>query len=85
MRINIYHGQNNDIDIKNGVNAETNGIDGVKNGTNGIGKGVDEKAYIDKDLPEHIQKLLNVIAENPTETQAQYNFRLTELKVKDAS
>ena len=33
-------------------------------------------AYTDKVFPEHIQKLLKIIAENPTETQAQYAEKL---------
>lgn len=83
MRINIYRGQNNAIGIKNGVIADDNnidgtknGIDGVENGANGIENGVDEVTYTDKNLPDHIQKLLKIIAENPTETQAQYTEKL---------
>ena len=72
MRINIYRGQNNDNNIKNGVNADADSIDGVENGTNDIKNDVDEAAYTDKVFPDHIQKLLKIIAENPTETQAQY-------------
>ena len=76
LRINIYRGQNNDNNIKNGVNADTNSIDGVENGTNDIKNDVDEVAYTDKVFPNHIQKLLKIIAENPTETQAQYAEKL---------
>lgn len=76
LRINIYRGQNNDNNIKNGVNADTNSIDGVENGTNDIKNDVDEVAYTDKVFPDHIQKLLKIIAENPTETQAQYAEKL---------
>ncbi len=76
LRINIYRGQNNAIGIKNGVNIDDNGIDDVENGINGIGNGVDEVTYTDKNLPDHIQKLLKIIAENPTETQAQYAEKL---------
>ena len=76
LRINIYRGQNNDNNIKNGVNADTNSIDGVENGTNDIKNDVDEAAYTDKVFPDHIQKLLKIIAENPTETQAQYAEKL---------
>ena len=76
LRINIYRGQNNDNNIKNGVNADTNSIDGVENGTNDIKNDVDEVAYTDKVFPDQIQKLLKIIAENPTETQAQYAEKL---------
>ena len=80
MRINIYREQNNAISIKNGVDTEKNGIDGVKNGTdgvkNGIENGVDEVLYTDKDLSDHIQKLLKIITKYPTETQAQYAEKL---------
>ena len=80
LRINIYREQNNTISIKNGVDTEKNGIDGVKNGTdgvkNGIRNGVDEVLYTDKDLPDHIQKLLKIITKYPTETQAQYAEKL---------
>ena len=69
-------GQNNDNNIKNGVNADTNSIYGVENGTNDIKNDVDEVAYTDKVFPDHIQKLLKIIAENPTETQAQYAEKL---------
>lgn len=68
LRINIYRGQNNANDIKNGANGANDvnfGVDGVKNGAN-------ELAYTDKDIPDQIQRLLKLIAENPTETQAQY-------------
>lgn len=73
LRINIYREQNNAISIKNGVDTEKNGIDGVKNG---IGNGVDEVLYTDKDLSDHIQKLLKIITKYPTETQAQYAEKL---------
>ena len=73
LRINIYREQNNTISIKNGVDTEKNGIDGVKNG---IRNGVDEVLYTDKDLPDHIQKLLKIITKYPTETQAQYAEKL---------
>lgn len=73
LRINIYREQNNTISIKNGVDTEKNGIDGVKNG---IGNGVDEVLYTDKDLSDHIQKLLKIITKYPTETQAQYAEKL---------
>ena len=80
LRINIYREQNNAISIKNGVDTEKNGIDGVKNGTdgvkNGIENGVDEVLYTDKDLSDHIQKLLKIITKYPTETQAQYAEKL---------
>lgn len=80
MRINIYRGQINNTDIKNGVNEDENGADGigdgVKNGADGIKDGVDEAVYADNNLPAHIQKLLKIIAENPTETQAQYAEKL---------
>ncbi len=76
LRINIYRGQNNDNNIKNGVKADTNGIDGVEIGANDIKNDVDEVAYTDKVFPDHIQKLLKIIAENPTETQAQYAEKL---------
>lgn len=69
LRINIYRGQNSAIDAQNGVN-------GVDSGTNDIKNGVDEAVYSVKDLPDHIQKLLKIIAENPTETQAQYAEKL---------
>ena len=65
-----------DNNIKNGVNADTNGIDGVEIGANDIKNDVDEVAYTDKVFPDHIQKLLKIIAENPTETQAQYAEKL---------
>lgn len=65
-----------DNNIKNGVNVDTNSIDGVGIGANGIKNDVDEVAYIDKVFPDHIQKLLKIIAENPTETQAQYAEKL---------
>ena len=65
-----------DNNIKNGVNADTNGIDGVEIGANDIKNDVDEAAYTDKVFPDHIQKLLKIIAENPTETQAQYAEKL---------
>ncbi len=76
LRINIYRGQNNDNNIKNGVNVDANSIDGVEIGTNDIKNDVDEAAYTDKVFPDHIQKLLKIIAENPTETQAQYAEKL---------
>ena len=76
LRINIYRGQNNDNNIKNGVNVDANSIDGVEIGTNDIKNDVDEVAYTDKVFPDHIQKLLKIIAENPTETQAQYAEKL---------
>ena len=76
LRINIYRGQNNDNNIKNGVKADTNGIDGVEIGASDIKNDVDEVAYTDKVFPDHIQKLLKIIAENPTETQAQYAEKL---------
>ena len=76
LRINIYRGQNNDNNIKNGVNVDTNSIDGVEIGANDIKNDVDEVAYTDKVFPDHIQKLLKIIAENPTETQAQYAEKL---------
>ena len=80
LRINIYREQNNAISIKNGVDTEKNGIDGVKNGTdgvkNGIENGVDEVLYTDKNLSDHIQKLLKIITKYPTETQAQYAEKL---------
>ena len=60
-----------DNNIKNGVNVDANSIDGVEIGTNDIKNDVDEVAYTDKVFPDHIQKLLKIIAENPTETQAQ--------------
>lgn len=62
LRINIYRGQNNDI--------------GVNNGVNGVKTDVNDAVYADKNLPDHIQKLLKLIAENPTETQAQYAEKL---------
>ena len=65
-----------DNNIKNGVNVDTNSIDGVGIGTNDIKNDVDEVAYTDKVFPDHIQKLLKIIAENPTETQAQYAEKL---------
>ena len=65
-----------DNNIKNGVNADANGIDGVEIGANDIKNDVDEAAYTDKVFPDHIQKLLKIIAENPTETQAQYAEKL---------
>ena len=65
-----------DNNIKNGVNVDTNSIDGVEIGANDIKNDVDEAAYTDKVFPDHIQKLLKVIAENPTETQAQYAEKL---------
>ena len=76
LRINIYRGQNNDNNIKNGVNVDANSIDGVEIGTNDIKNDVDEVAYTDKVFPDYIQKLLKIIAENPTETQAQYAEKL---------
>ena len=76
LRINIYRRQNNDNNIKNGVNVDANSIDGVEIGTNDIKNDVDEVAYTDKVFPDHIQKLLKIIAENPTETQAQYAEKL---------
>ena len=76
LRINIYRGQNNAIDIKNGINAEKKGIVGVKNDTDGIKNGVYEVIYTAKDLPDQMQKLLEIITENPTETQAQYAEKL---------
>ena len=76
LHINIYRGQNNDNNIKNGVNVDANSIDGVEIGTNDIKNDVDEVAYTDKVFPDHIQKLLKIIAENPTETQAQYAEKL---------
>ena len=76
LRINIYRGQNNANGIKTGVNIDSNGIDDAENGTNGIENGVDKVTYIDKNLPDHIRKLLKIIAENPTETQAQYAEKL---------
>lgn len=69
-------GQNNDNNIKNGVNADADSIDGVENGASDIKNDVDEVAYTDKVFPDHIQKLLKIIAENPTETQAQYAEKL---------
>lgn len=65
-----------DNNIKNGVNVDTNSIDGVEIGANDIKNDVDEAAYTDKVFPDHIQKLLKIIAENPTETQAQYAEKL---------
>ena len=65
-----------DNNIKNGVNVDTNSIDGVEIGANDIKNDVDEVAYTDKVFPDHIQKLLKIIAENPTETQAQYAEKL---------
>lgn len=62
LRINIYRGQNNDI--------------GVNNGVNGVKTDVNDAVYADKNLPDHIQKLLKLIVENPTETQAQYAEKL---------
>ena len=76
LRINIYRGQNNDNNIKNSVKLDANGIDGVEIGANDIKNDVDEAAYTDKVFPDHIQKLLKIIAENPTETQAQYAEKL---------
>ena len=76
LRINIYRGQNNANGIKTGVNIDDNGIDDVKNGANGIKTGVNEVTYTDRTLPDHIEKLLKIIAENPTETQAQYAEKL---------
>ena len=73
--------EKNGIDgVKNGTDGVKNGTDGVKNGTdgvkNGIRNGVDEVLYTDKDLPDHIQKLLKIITKYPTETQAQYAEKL---------
>ena len=49
---------------------------GVNNGVNGVKTDVNDAVYADKNLPDHIQKLLKLIAENPTETQAQYAEKL---------
>ncbi len=76
LRINIYRKQGSDIDAKNGVNEAANGTDGVASGVNGAKNGVDEAAYVDKALSDQVQKLLKMIAENPTETQAQYAEKL---------
>ena len=76
LRINIYRGQNNAIDIKNGVINEKKGIIGVKNDINGIKNGVNEVIDTAKELPDQMQKLLKIIIENPTETQAQYAEKL---------
>ena len=62
LRINIYRGQNN--------------ANGVKNGVDGVNFGVNELTYNDEDIPDQIQRLLKLIAENPTETQAQYAEKL---------
>lgn len=59
LRVNIYRGQINANDVKNGIN-------GVKNGV--------ELAVID--ALDQSQKLLKIIAENPTATQAQYAEQL---------
>ena len=58
LRINIYRGQ---ID-RNSANNATFGADGVKNGTD---------LALNKES-NTVQKLLNMIAENPTATQAWY-------------
>ena len=76
LRINIYRKQANDNGAKNGVNTAINVTDGVDSGVNGVKNGVDEAAYADKALSDQVQKLLKMIAENPTETQAQYAEKL---------
>ena len=76
LRINIYRKQANDNGAKNGVNTAINGTDDVDSGVNGVKNGVDEAAYADKALSDQVQKLLKMIAENPTETQAQYAEKL---------
>lgn len=81
LRINVYRGQNSGAGIKNDVNESAdgvkNGTDGVKNGiktdADGVKSGTDETGYTDMKL---IQKLLEIIAENPTGTQAQYAEKL---------
>ena len=72
LRINIYRGQSNDIGTKNSVNIATIGVDGVNYGVDGVKNGVNKLAYTDRDIPDQIQSLLKLIAENPTATQAQY-------------
>jgi len=76
LRINIYRKQANDNGTKNGVNTAINGTDDIDSGVNGVKNGVDEAAYAGKALSDQVQKLLKMIAENPTETQAQYAEKL---------
>lgn len=76
LRINIYRKQANDNCTKNGVNTAINGTDDIDSGVNGVKDGVDEAAYAGKALSDQVQKLLKMIAENPTETQAQYAEKL---------
>lgn len=73
LRINIYRELHSGTEIKNDVNSVKNGVNGVKNGTDGVKNDTDETVYTDMDL---IQKLLEIIAENPTGTQAQYAEKL---------
>lgn len=73
LRINIYRELHSGTEIKNDVNSVKNGVNGVKNGTDGVKNNTDETVYTDMDL---IQKLLEIIAENPTGTQAQYAEKL---------
>lgn len=66
MRINIYRGQTDVNGVKSGVDGVKGGVDGVKND--------DERAVME--TLDQSQKLLKIVAENPTATQAQYAEQL---------
>lgn len=66
LRINIYRGQ---ID----GNSANHATDGVKNGVNGVKNGVDLALNKEDGI---VPKLLHMIAENPTATQAWYAEKL---------
>lgn len=75
LRINIYRGQmdtsNNNNAINNANNA-TNSAKQVKNGVNNMKSTTSGIRIISNKERKRLEKLLQVIGENPSETQAYY-------------
>lgn len=75
LRINLYRGQMDTSDDNNDINNANNAINSakqVKNGINNIKSTTGSIRIASNKERKRLEKLLQVIAENPSETQAYY-------------